>query len=494
MIAYLTKLDASEGFEHILDFLNASMIKYALTVNPTIYVSYIKQFWSSVSLKKTNDVVRLQALIDRRKVIITEDTVRQVLYLDDVNSIDCLPNEEIFVELARMGVGKGFSRVDTPLFKGMLVPQLVNDYVADDVNDDVASNAAAEDEDVAPTPPPSPHHSPIASPSLPSQQQQPLQTTNISMELLNILLETWGKIAELDADEDVTLKEVAKDTEVQGRLEKSQAQVYHIDLEHANKVLITAAATTITAAPSAARRRKGVVIKDPEETTTPSVIVHSEPKSKDKGKGIMVEEPKPLKKQAHIEQDEACARELEAELNANINWNEVIKQLLYYGTTDTLRVSYNKLDEEVEELKTHLQIVSNDEDDVYTEATSLALKVPVIDYQIHTENNKPYYKIIRADGTHQLFLSFISLLRNFDREDLEMLWHIVQERFASLKPKNFSDDFLLKTLKTMFEKPNVEAQTYNCWYKLKVLDNAAGRKLRLLEESVVVDKKMKELH
>nr|GEV35438.1 hypothetical protein [Tanacetum cinerariifolium] len=103
MITYLNKSDASEGFEQILDFLNA---KYALTVNPTIYVSCIKQFWSSVSLKKTNDVVRLQALINRRKVIITEDTVRQDLRLNDAESIDCLPNEEIFAELARMGYEK----------------------------------------------------------------------------------------------------------------------------------------------------------------------------------------------------------------------------------------------------------------------------------------------------------------------------------------------------------------------------------------------------
>nr|GEX25634.1 hypothetical protein [Tanacetum cinerariifolium] len=101
-----------------------------------------------------------------------------------------------------------------------------------------------------------------------------------------------------------------------------------------------------------------------------------------------------------------------------------------------------KLDEEVKELKKHLQIVSNDKDDVYTEATPLALKV------------------IRAYGTHQLFLSFLSLLRNFKREDLEMIWQIVQERFASSKPKNFSDDFLLTTLKAMFEKPNVEAQIW----------------------------------
>nr|GFB45412.1 hypothetical protein [Tanacetum cinerariifolium] len=77
------------------------------------------------------------------------------------------------------------------------------------------------------------------------------------------------------------------------------------------------------------------------------------------------------------------------------------------------------LDKEIKELKRHLQIVRNDEDNVYTEATPLACKVPVVDYEIYTENNKPYYKIIRVDGSPQLFLSFLSLLRNFDREDLE---------------------------------------------------------------------------
>nr|GEY87798.1 hypothetical protein [Tanacetum cinerariifolium] len=45
-------------------------------------------------------------------------------------------------------------------------------------------------------------------------------------------------------------------------------------------------------------------------------------------------------------------------------------------------------------------------------------------------------------------------------DEEEMLWQIVQERFASSKPKNFSDDFLLTTLKAMFEKPDVEAQVW----------------------------------
>nr|GEV44129.1 xylulose kinase-1 [Tanacetum cinerariifolium] len=106
MIAYLTKSDASEGFDQIIDFLNASSIKYSLIVNPNIYVSCIKQFWSSVSVKKVNDVTRLQALVDKKKVIITEAIIREALRLDDAEGVDCLSNEEIFTELSRMGYEK----------------------------------------------------------------------------------------------------------------------------------------------------------------------------------------------------------------------------------------------------------------------------------------------------------------------------------------------------------------------------------------------------
>nr|GFC54452.1 hypothetical protein [Tanacetum cinerariifolium] len=64
----------------------------------------------------------------------------------------------------------------------------------------------------------------------------------------------------------------------------------------------------------------------------------------------------------------------------------------------------NEEAEDGEELKQHLEIVPDEDDDVYTEATPLARKVPVVDYQIIQLNNKPRYKIIRADGTHQLYL------------------------------------------------------------------------------------------
>nr|GFC53346.1 hypothetical protein [Tanacetum cinerariifolium] len=78
-------------------------IKYALTVNPNIYVSCIKQFWTTIAVKKANDVTSLQALVDKKKVVVTEATIRDALRLDDAKSVECHLNEEIFKELARMG-------------------------------------------------------------------------------------------------------------------------------------------------------------------------------------------------------------------------------------------------------------------------------------------------------------------------------------------------------------------------------------------------------
>nr|GEY97168.1 hypothetical protein [Tanacetum cinerariifolium] len=106
MVVFLSKSDASAGFDQIVDFLNAQVIQYALMINPTIYVSCIKQLWATTSIKKDNDVVKLQALIDGKNVVVTKDVIRQDLYFDDADGVECLPNEDIFAEVARMGYEK----------------------------------------------------------------------------------------------------------------------------------------------------------------------------------------------------------------------------------------------------------------------------------------------------------------------------------------------------------------------------------------------------
>nr|GEW04056.1 hypothetical protein [Tanacetum cinerariifolium] len=620
MIAYLTKSDASEGFNQIINFLNESSIKYALTVNPNIYVSCIKQFWTSVAVKKVNDVTRLQALVDKKKVIITKASHRDALRLDDAKGVECLPNEEIFTEFARIGyekpstkltfykaffssqwkflihtilqcmsanrtswnefsfsmasaviclstvgdlsthttkytslaltqkvfanmrqVRKGFSGVETPLFEGMIVEHQVDEGDAEVNVDDVSTAGVSTEGDVSaandqaptaddepsipsptpPTPPPQPSQDvPLTSRKLERRNKasklkrikrvstaQRIDTSDDTV--MDEVCKQGRMIDDMDADGYVVLEDdkevvvekstdVDESADVQGSKAESQAQIYHIDLEHANKALNM----QDDEGEPAELQEVVEILKKP---ATPSTIIYSKAKSKDKGKGILVEEPKPLKKQAQIKKDEKYARELDAELNKNIDWDEVIdhvqrnqkedkvvkrykalkrkpqteaqarKNMMIYlrnvvgfkmdyfkrMTYDDIRLIFEKhfdsnivflqktkeqmdeedsralkrlnesqedmaakkqkLDEEVEELKRHLQIVPNDEDDVYTEATPLARKVPVVDYEIYNENNKPYYKIKRADGLHQLYLSFLSLLRNFDNEDMETL-------------------------------------------------------------------------
>ncbi|GJY42679.1 hypothetical protein Tco_0430892 [Tanacetum coccineum] len=121
MVAFLAKPAKSEVFEQIVDFLNAYTIKYALTINPTIYTSFIEQFWATVKAKTVNGEVQLQALVDGKKIIITESIVRRDLQLEDAEGVDCLPNATIFEQLTLIGAGKGFSSRVTPLFPTMVV-------------------------------------------------------------------------------------------------------------------------------------------------------------------------------------------------------------------------------------------------------------------------------------------------------------------------------------------------------------------------------------
>nr|GFD07393.1 hypothetical protein [Tanacetum cinerariifolium] len=57
------------------------------------------------------------------------------------------------------------------------------------------------------------------------------------------------------------------------------------------------------------------------------------------------------------------------------------------------RKKLNEEAQEAEDLKKHLEIVNDEDDDVFTEATPLGRNVPVVDYQIVMINNKPRYPL-----------------------------------------------------------------------------------------------------
>ncbi|GJU40257.1 hypothetical protein Tco_1193214 [Tanacetum coccineum] len=114
MVAYLKKPTGSEGFQEIVDFLNGSHIRFALTKNPTIYVSLIEKFWQTATVRTVdNGEQEITATVDGKEFTITEASVRRHLQLADVEGISALPTTEIFDQLSLMGE-------QTPLFPSML--------------------------------------------------------------------------------------------------------------------------------------------------------------------------------------------------------------------------------------------------------------------------------------------------------------------------------------------------------------------------------------
>nr|GEV69918.1 hypothetical protein [Tanacetum cinerariifolium] len=84
MVAFLKKSEGSEGFHQILDFLNCTHIKYALTANPIIYVSLIHQFWETASASTLEDgKMKITATINGKIKTITEASIRRHLKLED---------------------------------------------------------------------------------------------------------------------------------------------------------------------------------------------------------------------------------------------------------------------------------------------------------------------------------------------------------------------------------------------------------------------------
>nr|GEW05426.1 putative ribonuclease H-like domain-containing protein [Tanacetum cinerariifolium] len=96
--------EGSKGFHQIVDFLNSSHIKYALTENPTIYTSLIQQFWQiAVANNLDTREVQITATIDGNVKLVYEAFIRMHLKLEESDGISTLPNTEIFEQLALMG-------------------------------------------------------------------------------------------------------------------------------------------------------------------------------------------------------------------------------------------------------------------------------------------------------------------------------------------------------------------------------------------------------
>nr|GEV17898.1 ribonuclease H-like domain-containing protein [Tanacetum cinerariifolium] len=180
----------------------------------------------------SNDVTRLQALVDRKKVVITKAAIRDVLSLDDAEGVDCLPNEEIFAELARSMSAK---RTSWNEFSSSMASAVIclstggakeqvqgNDNVA--VQEGVATSIVEDVQEPSitlPTPPSQPPQdipstSQVQSPSPQPQSPTPAQTQgadfpiSLLQEALDICAALTRRVEHLEHDKVTQDLEITK--------------------------------------------------------------------------------------------------------------------------------------------------------------------------------------------------------------------------------------------------------------------------------------------
>nr|GFA41204.1 synaptobrevin, longin-like domain protein [Tanacetum cinerariifolium] len=332
LMVFMMKKGVCDEFE-----LNAARlsnyIHYALTVSPHIYISCIKQFWNSVLVKRSGDVTRLQALVDKKKIVIFEDVIREILRLNDAEGVKFLIHtilqslsakrtswNEFSTAMASavicLSKGQRFNfswyifdslvrNVDSsskfymyPRFIQLIIQAQVVDLSShttcfispaltqkvpaqsDDVHEHVAEEVATH---VIPSLPP--HQSPC------SPQPQDAEGSS------HLFQQDEG--IELVVDQE-------KDVEVEGRHADKQAKMYNIDLDHSSKVL--------------SMQEDDTEVQEAVEIVTTAKL--------------MIEVVTATQKKDQVEMDAEYAKKLQEELDKeheesfkNIDWNAALDHI-----------------------------------------------------------------------------------------------------------------------------------------------------------------------
>nr|GEZ38017.1 putative reverse transcriptase domain-containing protein [Tanacetum cinerariifolium] len=272
---YFSKIDLRSGY-HQLKVKEEDVPKTMFRTRYGHYKLLVMRFGLTNSPAAFTDLTNqvFRPLLDKSVIVFIDDILlysRKVYFLGHVVSSEGLKVDPEKVEAVMRGVTSG---VKTPLFKGMLAKQQVVEGAADEVHgEDVNVGDAAEgdvsaandevptanEEPSIPSPTP-PNPPPQPSQDIPSTSQeldkiaQALEITKLKQRVKKLDRRNKGRmIAEMDKNVNVVLEEakdaaddIVKDVQNadvkesahdQGRQAESQAEIYKIDLDHANKVL-----------------------------------------------------------------------------------------------------------------------------------------------------------------------------------------------------------------------------------------------------------------
>nr|GEZ35389.1 hypothetical protein [Tanacetum cinerariifolium] len=484
MIAILEKYEHNADFHQIVDFVEASHLRYALTINPTVYVSHIRQFWSTARMKTTDEGTKILATIDALPTVADEPASPfgdENQEQDRVNIIktSTLPHDS---------------------------PPRVTSLAADEGSMQHQLNELTD----------------LCTHLQRQQTEMASKLTTQDLEIASLkaiikMLEDRDGGGDDPSREDATIKGRQEFGDRGGSSVLPAAEVATVSIPPTGEIPTVSVPTGSGVVPTAS----------PIFTTATVATPYSRRKCKEK----MVESETPNKKklqeqidvQVTREMEEQLAREdqrmdeqiardaeiakihVEKELQMLINrldrnnetvakshagwktkhfkgmsldelrdkfvpvWKQ-IKDFIPMGSKEEgerfkrkgLRLEQDiakkaKTSEEVseEDLKEMMQLVPVEE--VYVEA--LQVKHPIINWEIHTKGKRSYWKIIRLGESTASYQFFVDMLKHFDREDLNQLWELVKETLNIRQATSDKEKELWVELKRLYES-NVEDQLW----------------------------------
>nr|GEU78824.1 hypothetical protein [Tanacetum cinerariifolium] len=400
MIAILEKSEHNVNFHPIVDFVEASHIR----------------------IKTTNEGTKILATVDGKSKTIYESSIRKNLKLNDEEGISTLPDAELLENLALMGYN--------------ILP-----------NQKFIFQKGQDRENI------------IKTSALP--------------------YDSTPRVTSLDADEgklsgdDAPIKGMSIEIGEEAGVEKSTER-RTVSVPHVAEVSIVGVPTGSGLVPTVS------TIFTTASVVTPYSRCPREISAKDKDHHAKIlkyqaQQSKPLSKKEQMEVYMSVLRShsrwktkhfrgmtlVEIKENFIPVWKQIEDFILMASKEEGERVKRKglkleqgsvkkmKTSEDVseEDLKEMMQLVPVEE--VYVEA--LQVKHLIIDWEIHTEGKRDYWKIIRLGGHTTVYQFFMDMLKKFNREDLNQLWTLVKETLSIRQASSDKEKELWVKLKRLFK-------------------------------------------
>nr|GEU73691.1 hypothetical protein [Tanacetum cinerariifolium] len=474
---------------------------YALTFKPTVYVSHIRQFWSTARIETTEKETNILATVDGILRTVTGSSLRRNLKLQDEEGINepasplrdvsegeaCPTDSGFGADQDRANIAKTSTlphdstpRVTSPAAdegikmlkdrEGVAVDRFGNDApikgrnldkgeaAAERVSDDteematvltsmetatVLASGAAEvptGSGSIPTAGSPAAEVPTGSDVVPTANSKTPKKKKVQEQ---IDAQVARELEEQMAREDQRMSEqVARDAEVARIHAKEELQMMFNILDISNE-------TTQQRKPWSKKQKRDyymAVIKSNLGWKVKDFrgITFEQTKAKFTAVWKQIKDFVPMGSKEEAERFKRKGIRFEQESAKKLKTSEELPE--------EAKIPDEVLEEKVKEMM-HLVPI----EEVYVEA--LQVKHPIIDWKVHTKGQRNYWKIIRLGDSSASYQFFVDLLKHLDREDLNQLWALVKESLNNRPTLNEKEMELWVDLKRLYE-PDDEDQLW----------------------------------